>query len=202
MDAPASFATTGAPHRGPWALALTVVLASLCTPLATLAQAGHDQHAGHGAAGHSGGYAGLGDREIKALSNDELEGFLRGEGLGLALAAELNGIPGPLHVLELAEPLELDAEQLEGVEAIFSAMREATSRLGSDLVELERTLDRRFSHRHIDPDVIRDLTSRIASLQGEIRAIHLIAHLEVDAILTEEQRAAYQKLRGYDDPER
>ena len=31
--------------------------------------------------------------------------------MGLALAAELNGYPGPSHVLELADKLELSAEQ-------------------------------------------------------------------------------------------
>jgi hypothetical protein len=179
---------------------MTLVFSLLWFPAASLAQTGHDHHAGHGAPGTEG-YADLGDRQVKALSNEELEGLLRGEGLGFALTAELNGIPGPLHVLELAGPLGLEEEQREAVEEVFAGMREETSRLGAQLVDLERTLDLRFSHRHIDPDVIRDLTSRIAALQGQIRAVHLIAHLAVDPILTAEQRSAYQVLRGYADPE-
>ncbi len=69
--------------------------------------------------------------------------------------------------------------------------------MGAEVVELERTLDRRFRHRHIDAAVIRDLTQRIALLRGEIRAIHLEAHLAVDPLLTATQREAYLRLRGY-----
>jgi uncharacterized small protein (DUF1192 family) len=70
--------------------------------------------------------------------------------------------------------------------------------MGAEVVELERTLDRRFQHRHIDAcRSIRDLTQRIALLRGEIRAIHLEAHLAVDPLLTETQREAYLRLRGY-----
>jgi len=32
-------------------------------------------------------------REIKALSTEEVDGYLKGEGMGLAKAAELNGFP-------------------------------------------------------------------------------------------------------------
>jgi hypothetical protein len=38
--------------------------------------------------------------------------LLSGQGSGFAKPAELNGYPGPAHVLELAGPLGLDAPQL------------------------------------------------------------------------------------------
>jgi hypothetical protein len=47
-------------------------------------------------------YAGQQTRAIKALSPEDLAGLLNGEGMGMAKAAELNGYPGPVHVLELA----------------------------------------------------------------------------------------------------
>ena len=47
-------------------------------------------------------YAGQQTRAIKALSPEDLAGLLNGEGRGMAKAAELNGYPGPVHVLELA----------------------------------------------------------------------------------------------------
>lgn len=179
---------------------LTACLIVLGLPTIAFAQTGHDHHAGHGAPA-AAGYTSLGDREIKALSDEELEGLLQGEGLGFALTAELNGIPGPLHILELAEPLGLTTEQREAVQRIFSGMREETRRLGAELVEVERMLDRRFAHRHIDADVVRELTGQIGELRGKIRAVHLIAHLDVDPLLTEEQRTAYRVLRGYEDPQ-
>jgi hypothetical protein len=48
-------------------------------------------------------YAGSHTRDIKALSAQEAADLRAGRGMGLALATELNGYPGPLHVLELAE---------------------------------------------------------------------------------------------------
>ena len=58
-------------------------------------------------------YAGQDVREIKALSPERAEGLKAGAGLGYALAAELNGWPGPLHVLELADDLDLSSSQRE-----------------------------------------------------------------------------------------
>ncbi len=176
--------------------ALAFALAS--GPLAAqTGHGGHTGHAGHGDAAASAGYEALADREIKALSDEEVAALLAGEGMGFALAAELNGIAGPLHLLELREELALSTEQVEAISGLFQSMRAETSSLGSRVVELERTLDRRFAHRHVDPEVVRELTTEIARLKGEIRAIHLVTHLAVDPLLTEEQRAAYPMLRGY-----
>lgn len=165
----------------------------LLGPLALLCAAAptHAQHTDHNP------YAEMAPREIAALSNDEVAGLLEGLGLSFALAAELNGVPGPLHVLELKDDLALTPEQEIAVIRIFHEMRRRTAELGAQVVELERTLDRRFRHRHIDGDVIRELTREIALLRAEIRAIHLEAHLEVDPILTDEQRESYPMLRGY-----
>lgn len=55
-------------------------------------------------------YAGEEAREIKALSPSDIDGLIAGRGMGYAMAAELNGYPGPAHVLELAEQLELTAD--------------------------------------------------------------------------------------------
>src|SRR5262249_1929289 len=46
-------------------------------------------------------YAGQQSRSIKALSEDDIAALLKGAGIGLAKAAELNGYPGPAHVLAL-----------------------------------------------------------------------------------------------------
>ena len=56
-------------------------------------------------------YAGRQEREIKALSADQVKAYLEGQGAELALAAELNHYPGPLHTLELTGPLQLTAAQ-------------------------------------------------------------------------------------------
>jgi hypothetical protein len=54
-------------------------------------------------------YAGMQTRPIKALSKQQVVDLKAGRGMGLALAAELNGYPGPIHVL--SDKLGLTPEQ-------------------------------------------------------------------------------------------
>ena len=56
-------------------------------------------------------YAGLQARQIKSLSEQQVANLKAGRGMGMALAAELNGYPGPAHVLELADRLDLTPDQ-------------------------------------------------------------------------------------------
>ncbi len=175
-------------------LHLLFALPLLALPATTAAQTPH-QH------GQDNPYAALQDREIRALAPAEIQGLLEGAGLGMALTAELNGVPGPLHVLEEASGLDLTPEQVEATEALFQRMRERASELGQQIVEAEAHLERRFRHRHLDRETLFRLTDEIGRLRGELRAVHLDAHLEMLPILTEEQVARYQELRGYGDPD-
>lgn len=168
-------------------LALTACLA-LTGPIAAPAQHDPDHHSQ---------YAHQQDSGIAALSLQELQDLESGAGMGMARAAELNHYPGPKHVLELAEELGITAAQREKVEQIRLQMSEAAKRLGAEIVELERQLDRRFEHQHIDEPTLRGLTAEIAALQGDLRATHLVAHLRTSGVLEREQVEAYDKLRGY-----
>ncbi len=143
-------------------------------------------------------YAGLEGRAIKALSPQEINALLAGEGMSLALPAELNGYPGPKHVLELSDSLGLSAEQQASVRAVFDQMAERAMQLGTEIVRLERVLDEAFAERRANKDSLVAVTSRIASLAGELRATHLAAHLELDGLLTEHQVMVYQRVRGYE----
>src|SRR5690242_2678820 len=67
-------------------------------------------------------YAGQQARAIKSLSAEEIASLLKGEGIGLAKAAELNGYPGPAHVLALAGELRLSDAQRRQVQSIFDRM--------------------------------------------------------------------------------
>lgn len=142
-------------------------------------------------------YAGLENREIKALSPEQIQQLRDGEGMTLALPAELNHYPGPRHLLDLAGELKLSVSQQERVGAIAQAMREKAVALGTVIVEKERQLDQAFATRTITDDGLRDLTRAIARLQADLRYVHLRAHLEVRGILSEEQVARYDELRGY-----
>lgn len=145
------------------------------------------------------GYAGEERREIKSLSADEIEQLLQGHGMGLAKAAELNHYPGPRHVLELGEHLELTPAQRVATEAAFARMREEAVRLGGQIVERERALDALFAKGEIEAETLRTSTSEIARLQGNLRAAHLAAHLEMRRLLSPQQIKKYDELRGYTD---
>ena len=59
---------------------------------------------------HKSKYAGEEKREIKSLSETDIEELKNGKGWGLAKAAELNGLPGPAHLLEMKEEINLSAK--------------------------------------------------------------------------------------------
>src|SRR5215469_1083860 len=82
-------------------------------------------------------YAGLDSRPIKALSDQQLADLRAGRGMGLALPAELNGYPGPVHVLELAHQLGLDAEQKARMSELFAEMKAEAVPLGERLISQE-----------------------------------------------------------------
>lgn len=146
--------------------------------------------------GHSP-YAGQEKREIKALSQEDIEGYLTGQGMGFAKAAELNHYPGPKHVLELARELSLEKEQIDQTKEAYNRMHKDAVSLGRKIVEKEGFLDHLFASRKIDKEKLRTMTLEIGTLQGELRAVHLRAHLEMRRILTPHQIQRYDELRGY-----
>jgi Spy/CpxP family protein refolding chaperone len=142
-------------------------------------------------------YAGEEGREIKALSPQDVDAYLAGQGMGFAKAAELNGYAGPKHVLELASELSLTNEQRMRTEALFASMQSKARSLGRELVERERTLDHLFASQTVTPELLRESLDSIATVQSRLRATHLQAHLDQSRILTPEQNAIYARLRGY-----
>jgi Spy/CpxP family protein refolding chaperone len=171
-------------------LVMAAVLTVLANPALTWPALVQHQHA------HSP-YAGLDSRDIKALSAEQLADLKAGRGMGLALAAELNGYPGPLHVLELADRLQLSPEQTRRVDSLYRAMQSEAIAAGAKLIRAERELDRQFAAGGITPATLAALASQIGQRQGELRAVHLKYHLSTAALLSPEQRRQYGELRGY-----
>jgi len=142
-------------------------------------------------------YVALEGREIKALSPEQIEGYEAGLGMGLAMAAEMNGYPGPKHVLELRDELDLTEAQIQSTERVFGAMQEAARGLGRQIVIQERELDRLFATHDMDTSRLSERVMQVAELQGQLRAAHLLAHLEMMQVLSHEQIRRYIALRGY-----
>ena len=142
-------------------------------------------------------YAGLETRPIRALDPKLVDDLLAGRGAGYALAAELNHYPGPTHVLKMATALSLSPDQESAVQDVLVRMQAAAQTLGRELVDLETILDQQFSDRSINPTRLAELTEEIGIVDGRLRSTHLVAHLEVAALLDREQIEKYDDLRGY-----
>ena len=142
-------------------------------------------------------YTGLEHRAIKALSDQQISDLQAGRGMGLALAAELNGYPGPLHVLELADQIELSDEQRQRVRQLYDAMKAEAVPVGETLIAQESALDRAFAEGSISTATLASLTAQIGETQGRLRAIHLKYHLTTANLLSAHQRHRYAELRGY-----
>jgi len=142
-------------------------------------------------------YAGLEGRAVKALSEQQIADLKAGRGMGLALPAELNGYPGPSHVLEHADALGLTAEQRERTKALFEAMKAEAIPVGERLIEQETQLNRLFAERQVTPASLRSTTEEIGSTQARLREAHLKYHLAMMTVLSADQVAKYRALRGY-----
>jgi len=142
-------------------------------------------------------YAGMQTRPIKALSEQQVADLGAGRGMGLALAAELNGYPGPSHVLELADKLNLSTDQRAGIQRLFDSMKAEAVPLGAKLIEQEADLDKQFAGRTVTPDSLKASTAAAAATQGALRETHLKYHLSTVAILSSVQLQRYAELRGY-----
>jgi hypothetical protein len=142
-------------------------------------------------------YAGMQTRPIKALSEQQVADLGAGRGMGLALAAELNGYPGPSHVLELADKLGLSPDQLASVQQLFDSMKAEAVPIGSKLIEQEADLDKQFAGHTVTPESLKASTAAVAMTQGALRETHLKYHLSTVAILTSAQMQRYAELRGY-----
>jgi len=136
-------------------------------------------------------------RQIKSLSPERIEALRNGAGIGYALSAELNGYPGPRHVLELAEALRLTAEQRTETQRLFDRMKAEAVFLGETLIEKEAALDALFRGGQATEAALFGLTAAAGTAEAKLRATHLKYHLQMAALLTPHQRSLYNRLRGY-----
>lgn len=142
-------------------------------------------------------YAGEQQRQIKALSGQDIQAYENGQGHGFAKAAELNGYPGPLHTLEFANELKLSEAQRTQSQALLTQHKAEARRLGAELIEAERALDQAFASRSINTDMLNQFTRAAGEKLAQLRAEHLQTHLAQTALLTPQQIEHYKTLRGY-----
>jgi hypothetical protein len=117
--------------------------------------------------------------------------------MGFAKPAELNHYPGPKHVLELVDDLDLTPSQVSETEVLFEEMRSSAVVLGKDLLEAELALDKDFSQGTINAESLRTALLNAGKIRAQLRYIHLEAHLRQKRLLTTDQIAKYDEIRGY-----
>jgi Spy/CpxP family protein refolding chaperone len=80
--------------------------------------------------------------------------------------------------------------------ALFDAMKAETIPLGATLISQERELNDGFANHTITATSLS-----IGTTQAALRAAHLKYHLSTADVLTPEQGARYNELRGYNQGE-
>jgi Spy/CpxP family protein refolding chaperone len=161
---------------------------------ATNAAAQSQQHNMQG--GHSP-YAGQQDRTITSLSADDQKALSQGEGWGLAKPAELNGVPGPAHLLELADKIGMSPQQVQAVQKLFKDMKVQAIALGQEYMAAEQALDDYFKSGQLNDQVLRQKVDQAEQALANLRFLHLSYHHRTLDVVTPEQVKQYNDLRGY-----
>ena len=135
-------------------------------------------------------YAGEERREIKSLSPQEIGDYLAGKGMGLAKAAELNGYPGPAHVLL---PRRSSSAERKPARRIYSSACRKTPLVGPPLIDGGN--GQAVCLRTVTPETLNASLSASARFKRS-SAISGGAPTQTQ-ILTPAQTAKYVELRGY-----
>jgi Spy/CpxP family protein refolding chaperone len=165
-------------------LTTSIVAAALLTTGSALAQhGGHHQH-GDGQ-GHQAAQACI-DQFNKVVGE--------GRGFGMAFAADQNGYPGPMHVLELKDRLKLTADQEARARELYAGVRAQLPK-STRLLEAQRRLERLFAQGAATEPAVRTAVAEVEQALSEVRLVHLLAHVRARDLLTEEQRRIYHEAR-------
>jgi hypothetical protein len=164
-----------------WSLALVLIAAAPAG-----AQSGHDHGHGGGAEPH---------RRVEACQREFDQVVSDGRGAGLAFAADQNGYPGPLHVLELKDRLHLTPEQETRTRQTAGGHVRRRAAARGRLAAAEARLQQIFADKTADAETVRAAVADAERARAEVRLAHLLTHLRTHDLLTENQRQTYQRLR-------
>jgi Spy/CpxP family protein refolding chaperone len=144
--------------------------------------------------GHGGSHE-EGHRAAQACATEAEQVVGTGRGFGMAFAADQNGYPGPMHVLELKDRLKLSVEQEAKMQHLMHAMFTESKPKSARLLEAEATLRRLFAEGTADDAAVRAAVEAVERARRDVRLVHLLTHLKTRDLLTEEQRRIYHEAR-------
>jgi len=134
----------------------------------------------------------------RSLAPEQVRGLQKGEEMGLARSAELNGYPNPARVLEAARTGKIDlfADQREAIERVRAAAEAKAQDLGRQILAQEASLEAGFRIGRVADAELSQRVQEIAGGLAELRLTHLRAHLLTAALLRPEQIEEYYQFRG------
>ena len=132
---------------------------------------------------------------LRAQIPGDREALLNGDGNGMASYAELNGYPGPKHVLDLAVKLALTAMQRHDIREIYNDMLTRAHVLGKMIVKVEQELHYAFNSGMLSQESVEEDAESIGRMRGTLRGIHLAAHIKTRELLTKKQIESYIAIR-------
>jgi hypothetical protein len=115
----------------------------------------------------------------------------------MAKLAELNGYPGPRHILDLGKELGLTTVEKEYIIIIYNDMKREALKLGQEILQIEKTANKLFANKSISDSELQRLIIKSAGNYGKLRYIHLTTYLKMMDILSQEQIILYNTLRDY-----
>ncbi len=134
-------------------------------------------------------------RSAGSLTPRQIRAYREGRGMGAGRIADANGYPGPMHVLQLADALELSDEQRAATAQLMTEMKTRARQLGEQLITREQALEQHFADGSINSENLPAMLMEISELQAQIRLAHLQTHIDQRALLNEAQIARYGELR-------
>ncbi len=129
-----------------------------------------------------------------AFLEQERAAIEKGEGFGMAMPADMNGFPGPRHVLDMKAELKLTAGQETAMQKLYERMHQKALERGREVLAAEQRLGQMFAEKRSEAE-LREETYRAASLRAELRWVHLRTHLAARNLLTAAQVDTYMRLR-------
>ena len=111
--------------------------------------------------------------------------------------AELSGLPGPAHLVELKDEIALSEKQVIEIGKIYQDMKTRAIAAGERFIAAESALSEAFGTPGLSQTHLRQLIEDAATARAELRFIHLSQHLNTPNLLTKAQIQKYNILRGY-----
>ncbi len=96
---------------------------------------------------------------------------------------------------QIVSELNLNADQVNSIENIFSSNKGNILSLNSQLMEKERELRKLIRNPNATQQEVLNLTDQVENIKGELRRLEVKMFLEIREVLTPDQREKLHKIK-------